>query len=231
MDWIYLSHELSETTPAYGNGRSLVREKEKEMEKADSCNTQVWHLSNHLGTHVDGPRHFSVSGTFLDQYPAQFWICTRVCHRMMQSVAPDGIITPDHPALQDIPADTDLLLIQTGFWKNRGQTAYVFNNPGFDPDLADDLRSRVPALKMVGFDSISLTGFSARDLGRKAHQAFLDHDRPILIIEDMDLSGLGKKSMIHQVIVGPVRVKNSDAAPCTVIAGIHRMINEPDRNK
>jgi kynurenine formamidase len=73
---------------------------------------------------------------------------------------------------------------------------------------------------MIGLDMISLSSFAARDLGRQSHRAFLDHEAPILIIEDMDLSQLSEKQGIEQVIVSPLRVAQGDGSPCTVIAKI-----------
>lgn len=218
MGFVYLSYELNENTPVYGNGTSLKREEQKDMTQGDSCNTQVWHLSNHIGTHVDAPRHFSKKGKSLDQYPADFWVCHHICLLELPAVTARQILGKHHFMDFDIPKNTDLLLIQTGFWKKRGQREYMLENPGFDPDLADFFRSKCPELKMIGFDGISLSSFASRDIGRKSHTAFLDHDAPILIVEDMDLSGLDKKSSVHQVMVCPIRVEGSDAAPCTVIA-------------
>jgi len=220
MGFVYLSYVLSESTPVYGNGMSLVREVHKDMGRGDSCNTQYWQLSNHIGTHVDAPRHFSGSGSFLDHYPADFWVCNHVCHLVLPPVADKQIIGEQDFNAFEIPGNTDLLLVQTGFGKKRAQREYMMENPGFDPGLADFFRAQCPKLKMIGFDGISLSSFASRDIGRKAHQAFLDHDAPILIIEDMDLSGLDKNSRIHQVAVCPIRVEKSDAAPCTIIADI-----------
>lgn len=220
MEMIYLSHLLEETTPAYGNGDSLVREHAKQIAQGDGCNTQVWHLSNHIGTHVDAPRHFCAEGVFLDAYPAAFWACSPVCCVEAGDIAKKEIVTADHLDLDRVPGDVELLLIKTGFVERRDRIEYIMENPGFDPGLAEVLRSRFSRLKMVGFDSISLSSFAARPLGREAHKAFLDHKSPILIIEDMDLSRVGQDTAIQEVIVSPLRVKNSDGGPCTVMARI-----------
>ena len=51
--WVYLSHPLHEDVPAYGGGKAFFCENEKSISDGDSCNQQKWHLSNHIGTHID----------------------------------------------------------------------------------------------------------------------------------------------------------------------------------
>lgn len=220
MAYRFLSYVLNEATPAYGGGPSLAVEQTRDMSRGDTCNTQVWHLPNHVGTHIDMPRHFSRNGAGLDRYPPDFWICSQVCHIRLAPVAPGRIITPLDLASHVLPPATDLLLLETGFGAWRGTPAYVLENPGIDPDMAGFLRHFCPELKMIGLDVISLSGFTARDLGRQAHRAFLDHEAPILIIEDMDLSPLAGTRGIEQVIVSPLRVVQGDGSPCTVTAKI-----------
>lgn len=220
MEFLYLSHVLDETTPVYGNGASLIREQGNQMAAGDSCNTQVWHLSNHIGTHIDAPRHFCRDGVFLDAYPAEFWICGSVFCLEARGIGNKDIISASCMSLDAVPESVDLLLIKTGFGNLRGTRDYMMENPGFAPELADVLRLRFPKLKMIGFDSISLSSFASRPLGRIAHKAFLDNQRPILIIEDMDLSQLHQGTSVQEVSVIPVRVEKSDAAPCTIIARI-----------
>jgi kynurenine formamidase len=72
--WVYLSYPLNCETPAYGGGDSLKIQHEKSIEKGDSCNTQHWSLSNHMGTHIDFPRHFVQAGKTSEDYGPEFWI-------------------------------------------------------------------------------------------------------------------------------------------------------------
>jgi kynurenine formamidase len=60
--WKYLSHPLHPGAPAYGGGNAFLDEPDKQMSQGDSCNTRKWHLSNHMGTHIDFPRHFAANG-------------------------------------------------------------------------------------------------------------------------------------------------------------------------
>ena len=216
--WVSLSHPLDENTPAYGGGKSLRRTADKDMTRGDSCNTSTWTFSNHLGTHLDFPRHFAVHGWTMDDYALDSFIFNRVGIVDLGELNGGRIISWQDLEPANLPEGIELLLVKTGFCYKRGMPIYWQENPGFSPDLAECLREAFPALRVLGFDSISLSSFSHRDLGRQAHKRFLDHQRPILPLEDMDLSRLGSSSLIKQVIVAPWMVRGADAVPCTVMA-------------
>ena len=66
-------------------------------------------------------------------------------------------------------------------------------------------------------DLISVSSYSNRNEGRKAHHAFLNSEEgePILLIEDMKLDVF---DLISKVIVAPLRIEKADGTPCTVMA-------------
>jgi len=218
--WIYLSYPLSPKTPAYGGGDSLKIQHEKSIEKRDSCNTSYWSLSNHLGTHIDFPSHFVRTGKTSSDYQPEFWIFHSPFILDISTVEPDHIIEPESLNVDAVPDNIDMLIIKTGFCRMRDKEDYWRRNPGFAPDLAPLLRERFPHLRTLGFDLISLSSFAHRKIGQEAHKAFLDHSRPILLLEDMDLFIIDNNMKLKQVIVSPVRVEGSDGAPCTVFANI-----------
>lgn len=111
--------------------------------------------------------------------------------------------------------------MKTGFSLWRDEDVYWLENPGFSPDLAENFRQAFPRLRLLGFDSISLSSYSYRALGRSAHQAFLDSEKPILLLEDMDLSSVYGDTVFNRVIVSPLLVKGADASPCTVFADVN----------
>lgn len=219
-NWIFLSHILNSESPSYGGGHGFTEQKDKQMDQGDSCNTSNWALSNHMGTHLDFPRHFSARGKTLDDYDPEFFIFTQVFILDISPADPGLIITPDHLDLKAAPADTELLIIRTGSGIYRGQDTYSQNNPGFHPHLADYLRENLPSLRVLGFDSISLSSFANRDLGRQAHREFLDNDKPILPLEDMNLEQINGSTNIEMAIIAPLRVSAADGAPCTVLAEV-----------
>lgn len=218
--WVALSYKLDKNTPAYGNGAGVECIQDKSMAHGDSCNTSRWNFSNHLGTHLDFPRHFGEHGKTLDDYPIEFFVFKRVGFVDLGDVPSGKIISWQDLKLYDIPSDIEILLVKTGFCNKRNSPIYWQENPGFSPQLADDLRNRFPSLRILGFDSISLSSFAHRELGREAHKRFLDHDRPILPLEDMDLSHITETIKFKQVVAAPWMVHGADAAPCTVMAEV-----------
>jgi arylformamidase len=215
---VYLSYPLSGTTPAYGGGESLTAESVRSIEGGDTANTARWTLSNHLGTHIDFPRHFVREGKCLDDYPATFFAFGRPAVVDVSGLMPGAAIGPEvfEGALLD--TDTDMIIVLTGFWRLRSTRDYWEKNPVFAPGIADVIRRRFPIARVFGFDSISLSSWTDRETGRKAHGSFLDHESPILPLEDMDLSPLAPASRIKRLTVYPLRVAGADAAPVTVVA-------------
>jgi len=90
--------------------------------------------------------------------------------------------------------------------------------PGIDPSLGILLRKEYPSIRAIGFDWISLSSYTNRELGREAHRIFLDprkEGNPILVIEDMFLPW--NMENLKQVLVAPLRVDGIDSSPCTII--------------
>ena len=216
--WIFLSYEISGQTPAYGGGTGFSARTDKSMEAGDSCNTQAWEMPNHLGTHVDAPRHFSQNGLSVEAYESGDWVFERPYVLDISPVAPGTLIEPDQVDFLKIPAETDLLFLLTGFWKRRGQTEYWKKGPGISPEMADAIREYLPFVRALGLDMISVSSLAHREAGRMAHRAFLCHEKPILLIEDVDYSGVIGNRCMSKVIVAPFRVSGTDGAPCTLFA-------------
>lgn len=220
--WIYLSYPVDNNTPAYAGADDAVSiNPQKEIAKGDSCNTSKWELSNHLGTHIDFPRHFVKDGYTVDNYPPHFFIFKRIGFLSIWPIKDGALLSRQHINIEDLPKDIDFLIIKTGFCEKRRQTIYWKENPGFSPDFANYLRQYFTKLRVMGFDSISLSSLMHRKIGREAHKVFLDHRRPILPLEDMDLTIINGNVQFKQIIIAPWRVRNADAVPCTVMAEVY----------
>jgi len=220
--WEFLSFPLSPDTPAYGGGTSFAVSDSKRMEKGDSCNSAFWSFPNHLGTHVDFPRHFVTDGKTASDYTSDFWIFHSPFLIDISPVEPGTMIHSTDVRVESIPDDTDLLLIKTGFCDLRSDVVFWKENPGFSPELAGSFRKSLPHLRLFGFDSISLSSYLHREIGRQAHKAFLSGEFPILLLEDMNLSNLTFNTKIRKVIVSILQVMYTDASPCTVFAEMER---------
>lgn len=218
---IFLSYPLDQNTPAYGGGEGARIISTKSIAHNDSCNTSNWSFSNHLSTHLDFPRHFVENGKTMDDYDPEFFFFNRVGSIVLSGIGSGEILTWQHLKKTSISKDIEILLIKTGFCEKRSSSIYWKCNPGFHPDLANELRDAFPFLRVLGFDSISLSSFSNRELGREAHKSFLDHTRPILLLEDMNLIEISEATNFGRVVVAPWVVREADAVPCTVMADVY----------
>lgn len=222
LKYVWLSYSLSEKTPAYGGGQGLRVEPVKSIAKGDSCNTAIWHLPNHIGTHVDAPKHFYETGKGIDAYKPGFWLFDQVCVVTVHLEAIPMMICPEH-VIPFIKGEPDMILIKTGMGRFRGQSTYWEANPGLNPGLGRILRDCYPSLRAVGVDFISISSWGDRIAGREAHREFLNpaySGAQIVLIEDMDLSPLINNIRVNKVIALPLRVENGDGAPCSVIAEV-----------
>lgn len=219
MSLIYLSHFLEESTPGYGGNQGFFVKKTKNMCCGDSCNQQEWVINNHIGTHIDCPKHFSAHGKTLSDYEPSFWVSSKV--QMIEIPNMDNQLIKLDDYIETISKDTEFLIIKTGHQKHRGNLEYWNNGPGMSPCSGLLLREQRSNLKFIGFDFISLTSYQFRPEGRIAHKNYLDpslEGNPILIVEDMKLDGL--KEAPKSVQIFPLLVKDADGGQVTVVAEV-----------
>lgn len=211
---VLLSHPMAEDTPAYGNGVGVRIRKTTSIAGGDTANTVEITLPNHIGTHVDVPAHFFDGGMTLTEYPAKSWLFHRPVLRDVQP-GESGLIEPE--GLEDLPHDTDLLILRTGHGRMRNEEVYWSGGPGLSPALGTWLRDARPSVAAVGMDLISVTSRLHREAGRAAHRAFLDpagSGQPIRLIEDMDVENA--PGDLARVLVSPFMLQSADGAPVTV---------------
>ena len=213
----YLSYFLSENTPLYGNSKGISIEKDKNIDKGDSCNTLNLSFPNHSSTHIDLPCHFNQSGKSLNDYEANFWDFNNVLLIDISSKVKDLQLIRPLMFPNKINKKVELLLIKTSYQQYRGTDRYTLTPPGLSPELANYFRKMYPSLRCIGMDLISVSSYGNREAGRRAHHEFLNpkHGDPILLIEDMKLD---IDNPIKRVIVAPLLVDNADGVPCTVIS-------------
>jgi kynurenine formamidase len=213
--YVFLSHIIDELTPTYGSRHNFISEETSRIVNGDSSNGSKWIFStNHLGTHIDVPKHFYEDGDDIIQYDAASWIFHNV--KVLDVTCYESKIINHEVVSQQLPEDIELLLIRTGYEKYRGGDKYWNDNPGLSPDLAEHLRSNYKKLRAIGFDFISLTSWKNKEIGKIAHKQFLLNSNPIFVIEDMALSVLDRN--VASVIVSPLRIRNANGSPVTVIA-------------
>lgn len=219
---VRLSHTLTKDTPSYGNRDTVRIKPNTSISHGDSSNTSVWGFSsNHIGTHIDVPRHFCETGMRTFDLPVDDFIFKNVQFIEIPCQGSKLISVLDIQKVVEVDVKTELLLIRTGFESFRSENKYWNDNPGLAAELAEYLRINFQNLRCVGFDFISLTSWKERSGGAHSHRAFLCPEkgiRPILIIEDMSLEIV--RGTILWTIVSPLYVDDGNGGPVTVFAGI-----------
>lgn len=219
---VLLSYPLNLFTPSYGNLSPFILKNGNVIKNGDTCNSLNLRLSNHIGTHIDCPRHFYTDGKTITDYEIDFWICTSV-QVLTVELLPGEIFGKNHFSKVLRPGskshNAEIVLLKTGWGNVRHKHIYWENPPGFDPETCLWLKEKFPHIRFFGFDLISLSSFAHRDVGREAHKSFLDPSFSILPIEDMNLSDTPKERL-ENILISPLFVESSDAAPCTVWGNI-----------
>jgi kynurenine formamidase len=214
--WKFLSYTLSENLTAYKNGKRINIVEERKIVNGDSCNQTSLELPSHLGTHIDFPYHFDESGKKGDKFQANEFVFNSIDVIFLENmINGTSIIEEQHFNNYDFKQKTDLLIIKTGFCEERFNENYYNKYPGFSEKLAKYFKSKMPKLRAIGFDLISLSSPLNGGTGKKSHIEFLKEEK-ILIIEDMDLLNLNPGTKVNTVIVSPLRFENSDGAPVTI---------------
>ncbi len=214
--YIYLSYFMDDKTPIYGGSKGIKINDNSSIENGDTANTKILSFHNHSGTHIDFPNHFILDGKKSDDYTADFWIFNNP-YLIEVSVNEDELINLGPELLSSIPTNTDFLIFNTGFYKLRNDTKFWKHNPGFSPKMAKKLKLQCPNLKVIAMDTISLTSFQNRKIGRTAHKKFLG-DSNLLIVEDINLNEL--TSQPRKIMCFPLMVKGIDGSPVSIIAEI-----------
>jgi kynurenine formamidase len=216
MNSIFLSYILDEQTPTYGNRNKFSQVKKSDISKGDVANDTTINTTVHIGTHIDMPYHFYKDGQTIEDYPVDFW---RFINPLIIEIKQDNLMINEKliNKLQTIKnINYDILIIKTGICDIRNNDKFWKENYGFHGDIYDFLIDEFPSIRVIGFDSISVSSFANRMLGRESHKRFLNPKKPILLLEDMDLQNIDENTKLKEIIVSPLRISKCDGLPCTV---------------
>lgn len=218
MEITYLSHPIDESTPSYGNRDEIILKAKSSISDGETANTtDIRITNNHIGTHIDVPKHFYDNGrTLTDVHPKEWFfenptLIDIPCER-------GRLISEEDFMKANVHKNTDFLILRTGFEKFRLQDKYWNGYPGISEEACIYLRENFKNLRAIGFDFISLTSPLFKEEGKKAHLSFLDESsgRGIFIIEDMKIAHLNKNP--EKVIISPLLLDNGNGGPVTIFA-------------
>lgn len=209
-------------TPIYGGRTGFLSKISGSIEQRDSANTSKWEFPNHIGTHIDFPYHFYKNGQTIEDFTADFWILNGEEIQILDVGLPKDnlLIKIEHIKNQDLNMDAEFLILKTGFGKYRDQQKYWKYNPGLSIEISNWIREKFEKLKIIGLDLISISSWQHREIGRTVHKNLLNPKKPVLIIEDMDLSNVLDNTLFKKIYIAPLMVSKADGSPCMILAEV-----------
>ncbi len=218
-----LSYTLNVRDHAFPGAPTMRIEPFESMQEGDRLNTYNVTLFNHFGTHMDGPNHFNGQGRQLYELE----LSTFIFEKPLLVDIPKGrgeLVEPEElMRFDEAIRAADLLLVRSGFSAMRASDnrAYSEEGPAISARAAELIVERYQNLKAVGMDWISLSSPLHLEDGIRAHQIMLGKTgaEPVLIIEDIDLSGLDPDTL-ETVFALPLFIEGIDSAPVTILAKI-----------
>ncbi len=122
-------------------------------------NAQYIMTSNHMGTHLDAPRHFVTGGMTIDEIPMNWLYGPGVIVNLSDEIDELDLYTPEMIESRVEVHEGDLLLLHTGFHKYAqfGETPdeekYIHRHPGAHRDMVQWLLDK--KIHIWGVDCIS----------------------------------------------------------------------------
>jgi len=122
-------------------------------------NAQYIQTSNHMGTHLDAPRHFVTGGRTIDQIPLE-WLCgPGVVVDLTDAMDELAAYTPEMIEERVEVREGDLLILHTGwhryaqFGAEPDEERYIHLHPGAHPKMCDWLLEK--KIHIWGVDCVS----------------------------------------------------------------------------
>ncbi len=215
--YLRISYTCDSASPRFpGNPENQVR-KTLSMDRGDACNAAEVVLFNHNGTHIDLPNHYHAGGRRLAEFDISEFVFNSPVLVRVEAGEGQGISIAALQTSRERIEKCDLLLLRTGFGHQRPLPEYT-DNPYLTREAARFLRS-MEGLRAIGIDFLSIANPRFQELGHEVHRILLSDSpdgRPLMIIEDLDLSRDGIISRFRRVFAIPLFVEEVDGMPCTV---------------
>jgi kynurenine formamidase len=218
---IPLSHPLTPETPLYPNTPPPMIQPHRALKNGDSANTSSITFTSHSGTHIDVPRHFCRDGkTVSDYFTLNASFYPVYCIDTPKEKQEEIIVSDLENEISRIK-DAESILIKTGwhFIRSKNPDQYMTDHPWVSSKVPRFLREQFPYLRLFGLDQISLSSPLHSEEGHECHRQFLCEKKPILVLEDLNLSDIRIKGPFKMHIF-PYIIGSFDGTPVTVIAEI-----------
>ncbi|HEV8356408.1 MAG TPA: cyclase family protein, partial [Gemmatimonadales bacterium] len=142
-------------------------------------NAQYIQTSNHMGTHLDAPRHFVTAGRTIDEIPVE-WLCGPGAIVDLRDEMGDlAVYTPQMIEKRVRVKQGDLLILHTGFHRHAqfgaepDEERYIHMHPGAHPDMVPWLLEK--GIHIWGVDCVSTDHPMNLPIGRFLGKGMHDH--------------------------------------------------------
>lgn len=205
-----ISVSIHPDLPVWEGDPPVVIRSAASIERGDIANVSRLEIGAHTGTHVDAPVHFvpgrkGVDRLVLDTLigPAYVVDLSDVVHE----------VNGRDFERANIPENTRRLLCKTSNCSLWARMPSVFDPDfiGISLDGAQWLIDR--GIELVGVDYLGVERFESVGNGAPTHHALLKNE--MVIVEGLNLSDIPAGD--YTLICLPVKIKNSDGAPCRAI--------------
>ncbi len=122
-------------------------------------NAQYIMTSNHMGTHLDAPRHFVTGGMTIDEIPLDWLYGPGVIVNLSDELDELDVYTPEMIEKRVEVHEGDILLLHTGwhryaqFGEQPDEEKYIHRHPGAHPDMVPWLLEK--KIHIWGVDCVS----------------------------------------------------------------------------
>ncbi len=170
---------------------------------SDPFNLLQLKFSNHIGTHLDAPHHFFADGKSLDSFPVDRFFMEAI---VIESNS-DSEITVKDLSGYSLPQNGAVLFKTKNQYLSRDkfEKDYVHLNEGAAQELIN------AQIALVGIDYVTIESFYKEAC--PVHKLLLRSE--IFILEDINLQSVPPG--IYQLICLPLKIFNSDGAPCRAV--------------
>jgi kynurenine formamidase len=122
-------------------------------------NGSICNASIHLGTHMDGEKHFWPNGRTIGEVPLSSWVGPGVIADISHLVSDSSVYTPEMIESVAEVREGDILIIKTGWHKfgwnspDSDEFRYMIKHPGPSPDFSRWCVEK--KIKWLGIDAVS----------------------------------------------------------------------------
>jgi kynurenine formamidase len=219
-----LTHELFETFPTYFGAQQLFIE-QKFNHKEHTFNLNEWRLSEHTGTHIDAPLHFTPDGKSVAELPVEDLVAPLVVIdiRAKAAESADAQVTPDDikawtSANGDLPEGAIVAMLSgwgdhvtTDKFRNVGADGKTMHFPGFHIEAAKQLLET--STKAIAVDTLSLDFGASPDF--IVHNTWLPSGR-------YGIEGVANLDKVPAkgatIVVGAPKVRGGTGGPARIFA-------------